>query len=147
MTEAALPTPEELAAMSKLFGLLDESGCRRLLAGARRWTATDGEVICREGEKGEDFFVVLAGTVAVSADDFGRAKPIASLGRGDFFGEMAVLARQPRSATCVAQGEVSLLAFARRVVEDVLEDYPSVREILGHIGLKRTEELLEKLSD
>ncbi len=147
MAEPALPTPRELAAMSKLFSLLDESGCGRLLAGARRRAAIDGEVICREGEAGEDFFVVLAGDVEVSADDFGRAKPIAWLSRGDFFGEMAVLACQPRSATCVARGEVGLLAFARPVVEEVLKDYPSVREILGQIGIKRTEDLIEKLSD
>ena len=146
MTTAPLPTSEELTKMSKLFSLLDEVGRQRLLAGATRRQVAAGEVICREGEKGDEFFVVLEGKVAVAADDFGTSKGIAQLGRGAFFGEMAVVANQPRSATVTVVETCDLLAFGRQVVEGVLKDYPTVRQTLNAIGVKRTEELLEKLS-
>jgi CRP-like cAMP-binding protein len=146
MTSASIPTAAELSTMSKLFSLLDEAGRNRLLATASRRLAKAREVICCEGEKGDEFFVVLSGKVAVSADDFGTAKPIAQLGRGAFFGEMAMVANQPRSATVTALEDSDLLAFGRESVESVLKDYPTVRQTLGAIGVKRTEELLEKLS-
>ncbi|MGI5860702.1 MAG: cyclic nucleotide-binding domain-containing protein [Myxococcales bacterium] len=143
---SGLPTPEELAKVSKLFSLLDEAGCRKLLESAERRTCPAGEVICREGEHGDEFYVVLGGRVAVTADDFGTAKPIALLGRGAFFGEMAVLANQPRSATVTVEEEADLLVFGRAAVEAILKAYPVVRQALGTVGVKRTEELLEKLS-
>ena len=141
-----LPTAEELVKTSKLFMLLDEQGRERMLAGATRREAAAGEVLCREGEKGEAFFVVVSGKVSVSADDFGTEKAIAQLGRGAFFGEMAVVVNQPRSATVTAVEACDLLSFSREVVEAVLKDYPSVRQALSAIGVKRTEELLQKLS-
>lgn len=146
MTHAPLPTSDELAKMSKLFGLLDEPGRERLLQGATRAAVAAGEVICREGEQGDAFYVVLAGRVRVSADDFGTDKEIAQLGPGAFFGEMAVVAHQPRSATVSALEPCDLLGFGRAAVEAVLKDYPTVRQTLGAIGVKRTEDLLEKLS-
>ncbi|MGC4114178.1 MAG: cyclic nucleotide-binding domain-containing protein [Myxococcales bacterium] len=141
-----LPTSEELVKTSKLFMLLDEKGRERMLAGATRREVGAQEVICREGEKGDAFFVVVAGRVSVAADDFGTAKDIAQLGRGAFFGEMAVVANQPRSATVTAVEACDLLVFSREVVEAVLKDYPTVRQALSAVGVKRTEELLQKLS-
>ncbi len=141
-----LPTQEELVKMSKLFALLDEKGRERLLAGATRRQVAAHEVVCREGEKGDAFYVVLGGKVSVAADDFGTAKEIAQLGRGAFFGEMAVVANQPRSATVTALEPCDLLAFGMEAVEAVLKDYPTVRQALSAVGVKRTEELLQKLS-
>jgi potassium-dependent mechanosensitive channel len=146
-TPLALPTAEELAKMSKLFGLLDEAGRNRLLAGAQRQSVGAGEVVCREGEKGDAFYVVLEGRVDVTADDFGTAKPIAQLGRGPFFREVAGVANQPRSATVTALEACDLLCFGRATVEAVLKDYPTVRQTLGAISVKRTEEMMEKLSE
>lgn len=141
-----LPTPEELVKTSKLFMLLDAKGRERMLAGATRREVSANEVVCREGEKGDAFYVVVAGKVSVSADDFGTEKTIAQLGRGAFFGEMAVVANQPRSATVKALEPCDLLVFTREVVDSILKDYPTVRQALSAVGVKRTEELLEKLS-
>ncbi|HEY3447696.1 MAG TPA: cyclic nucleotide-binding domain-containing protein [Myxococcales bacterium] len=141
-----LPTAEELVKTSKLFMLLDEKGRERMLAGATRREVAAGEVICREGERGDAFYVVVAGKVSIAADDFGTSKIIAQLGRGAFFGEMAVVVDQPRSATVTAIEPCDLLSFGREAVEGVLKDYPAVRQALSAIGVKRTEELLQKLS-
>jgi len=59
---------------------------------------------------------------------------------------MAVLVNQPRSATVSVLETADLLVFGRAIVEEILRDYPAVREALGKVGVKRTEELMEKLS-
>jgi CRP-like cAMP-binding protein len=143
---AELPSIAELAAVSRLFALLDEVGGRRLLASAVRRSAAAGEVVCREGERGEEFYVLLGGTVAVTADDFGSPRLIARLGRGSFFGEMAMLTSQPRSATATVEEPADLLVFGRAAVEEALRANPLARQALGKVGVKRTEELLEKLA-
>lgn len=146
MSNAELPSSQELANVSKLFALLDDAGRDRLLRGATRRTAPAGEVVCHEGEEGDDFYVVLSGRVLVTADDFGTAKRIAQLGRGAFFGEMAVLVHQPRSATVIVEEDADLLVFGRKIVDEVLHDYPTARQALSKVGVKRTEELMEKLA-
>jgi CRP-like cAMP-binding protein len=139
-------SPDQLAKVSKLFELLDDTGRKRLLNGGEKRSYAASTVICQEGEAGEEFYVVLKGRLSVEADDFGTAKPIANLGPGAFFGEMAVVGNQPRSATVTAKEDTEVLAFGRATVEEILKDYPAVRTALGKVGVKRAEELMEKLS-
>ena len=141
-----IPTSDELAKMSKLFSLLDEEARGRMLAGATRRLVPEGQVIFREGEPGEEFFLILAGRVSVVADDLGTSKTIAELGRSAFFGEMAMVARQPRSATVTALEACDLLAFGRATLDAVLKDHPTVRQAMGVLSVRRIEELMEKLS-
>ncbi len=135
----------ELAKVSKLFEVLDEAGRKQLLGLSRKLHFAAGAEICKEGEKGEEFYVVTKGQVKVTADDFGTPKELATLSAGQFFGEMAVLSGQPRQATVVAASEVELVGFPRQAVDAVLAQYPAVREMLNKVGLARTEDTLQKM--
>ncbi len=146
MSNAEVVNPAQLAKVSKLFEMLDDPGRLRLLQGGEQRRHSAGSVICREGEKGDEFYVVISGRLKVQADDFGNAKDIAALGPGAFFGEMAVVGNQPRSATVTVEQDAELLAFGRAIVEEILRDYPTVRTALGKIGVKRAEDLMQKLS-
>jgi CRP-like cAMP-binding protein len=64
----------------------------------------DGQVIFVEGELGHEMFVVISGTVDITKKDDGDATPVASLGAGEMFGEMALVAGGKRSATAIARG-------------------------------------------
>jgi len=101
-----------------------------------------GETIVEEGSVGSSFFVISSGSVKVCKGEV----VVARLKEGAFFGEMAVLANQLRSATVTVDEEADLLVFGRAAVEAVLKAYPVVRQALGTVGVRRTEELLEKLS-
>jgi CRP/FNR family transcriptional regulator, cyclic AMP receptor protein len=68
-----------------------------------------GEVIFREGEAGLTMFVVRAGEVRISKHVRGGERTLATLGPGEFFGEMAVLSGRPRTATATALSELHLL--------------------------------------
>ena len=70
-------------------------------SGARKHFAP-GEVVFREGSHGNDMHQILSGEVRVSKSIEGRDIELASLGKNDFFGEMSLLLRIPRTATVVA---------------------------------------------
>jgi CRP-like cAMP-binding protein len=86
-------------------------------------TYQDGETIVAQGEVGDRMFVIQSGRVRVSHTNDRRSVILAELKEGDFFGEMALIDREVRSATVQAIGEVRLLSidkknFLRRVHED-----------------------------
>jgi CRP-like cAMP-binding protein len=62
-------------------------------------------VIFEEGSVGRELFVVLAGSVNIIKATGNRSNVIATLGKGEFFGEMAVIDASPRSATAVAAAD------------------------------------------
>ena len=83
----------------------------------------DREIICRQGEIGDCMYVVQVGQVEVVQEESGHEVVIANLRPGAIFGEMAVIDRQPRSATVRSKGKARVLtldkrAFLRRVHED-----------------------------
>src|SRR5580704_16317590 len=71
-----------------------------------------GDTICRQGEEGDTFYVVLDGELDVLAGESGQ-NLIAVLKRGDFFGEMALLQGGKRTATVVASRRARLMALGR----------------------------------
>lgn len=80
-----------------------------------------GDVIVRQGQPGESFFVIVRGRVAVTIlSPEGREVVLNSLGEGDHFGEMALLDEEPRSATVVAQERSELAILSRDVFLDLL---------------------------
>ena len=137
----------EMAKVSRLFESLDAAGRKALLSLSHRVRAGAGEVICREGEPGAEFFVIAAGEVRVSAAALEGEKEIARLGHGQFFGEMAVLNGDRRTATCTAVGEVDLIAFPLAAVEEILARYPAAREALHRVGVLRTEDTMQKIME
>ena len=83
----------------------------------------DGTVIAREGEPGVGLFVIVEGTADVT---IGGSKK-ASLGPGDFFGEIALLDGRPRTATVRAEGITRLLVIGHREFHALMDEFPSVR--------------------
>ena len=99
--------------------------------------AKPGEVLAREGKPGEELFVIASGSAQVTL----RGDQIATLYPGDAFGEMALLARGPRSATVTAQTPMTLYVMGPREFATLLDDVPEVgRKILKAMAsrLRRT---------
>jgi CRP-like cAMP-binding protein len=72
----------------------------------------DGDLIVREGDATRNMFVIQSGQVAISKRMGGREVPLATLGKGDFFGEMSLLESLPRDANARAIGETRLLVIS-----------------------------------
>ena len=95
----------------------------------------EGKEMTREGERGREFFVLLEG----DADVRQAGKTIRKLSHGDFFGEIALVSRVPRTATVVATSPVRALVITDRAFRSLLERSPQVQ-------LKVLEALAERLA-
>jgi CRP-like cAMP-binding protein len=137
---------ESFTRQSKLFEQLDLNGRQRMMKLAQRLNFEIGAVLFREGDPGDSFFVITRGTVHVTVDDLGTTKRVATLGTGSFFGEIAVITNQPRSATVTAATALEVLRFDKTGVLEVLHDSPRAREVVAMIGMHRTEDTMEKIS-
>lgn len=139
---ATTPELEKFRAQSKVFGLLDEKGQLRLMAAAKTEKHAAGGVVVKQGEPGDAFFIVSEGTLEVSVEEEGKSRTIATLERGAFFGEIAALLGEPRSATVKAMGPVEVMRFEMPAVKGIIDDYPAVRQVLVRLALKRGEDNL-----
>ncbi|MDQ7858821.1 MAG: cyclic nucleotide-binding domain-containing protein [Armatimonadota bacterium] len=83
---------------------------------------TEGQRILRQGFAGSNFYVILDGEAAVRIDGETRA----TLGRGDFFGEVSVLLGEPPTADVVALRPLRCIALGGPEIEQFLISYPRV---------------------
>ena len=132
-------------ANARILRMLDTPGRRRLLDVAEAITFQDQSEVVKEGDPGDALYIIVDGIASVQVDDMGAKKPVAELCDGAFFGEMAVITNQPRSATVVASGQLSVLKIPKQTVLEVLKDYPKVKEIIAKIGVARTEDTMDKM--
>lgn len=92
-----------------------------------------GRVLCREGQSGGDFFVLLSGSAEVTAD----GKPIRTLRDGEFFGEIAVLDNGPRSATVTVTEPARALVLGPSQFRDVLHQNAEIAVSMLHAVVQR----------
>jgi CRP-like cAMP-binding protein len=84
-------------------------------------TIDPGRVIFNEGDDGDTMYIIQEGQVRISKDIEGRQHTLAELGKGDFFGEMAIVSQMKRSATATAIDRVQLLSFDRQGFQGMIE--------------------------
>jgi CRP/FNR family cyclic AMP-dependent transcriptional regulator len=85
-----------------------------------------GEVIFREGEPGHTMFVVRGGEVRISKHVRGGERVLATLGPGEFFGEMAVLSGRPRTATATAATALTVLELDEKRFEAMIHSQAEI---------------------
>ena len=91
----------------------------------RERTLKKGEVLFREGDRGEELYLVREGTVVISKPVIGRVEQVlARMGRGEFFGEMSLFDQAPRSATIQAETDALLLYLDRGSLHQFIEISP-----------------------
>lgn len=89
-------------------------------------TYNDGEVIFKEGEKGEVMYVIQAGKVRIKRDSTSGELTLGVLETGEIFGEMALFDRLPRSATVVALGGARILSVDRKKLFPTISRDPTL---------------------
>ena len=82
----------------------------------------EGEALAREGEFGQEFFVIADGTAEVTRD----GAQLAKLGPGDFFGEMSLLGDDKRMATVTATSPMRVLVMTRGSFRSIDREMPEV---------------------
>lgn len=95
-----------------------------------------GTEVVKESEFGHEFYLIVSGAAQVKR----RGRKIATLGPGDYFGEMALLDRGPRTATVVTEEPSELLVLGQREFMAILDQVPPVaHKLLVHLAERLRE--------
>ena len=95
-----------------------------------------GRILCKEGQTGQEFFVIVDGKVQVTR----KGRRLATLSSGDFLGEVALVTELPRTATVTAETPVRLFVLTRREFDAVLDQNPKVeRKVLRALARRLAE--------
>lgn len=118
----------DLLATVPLFSGCSKKELRRIASLADEIDLRRGKVLTRQGAPGREFFVLLDGTVDVVRD----GDHIATLGPGDFFGEMALISNIPRNATVTATTPIRALVVVDRDFRQLIKEDASIAvKVLG----------------
>lgn len=121
----------ELLKKVPLFAGCSKTELRRLAATADEIDVREGYVLMREGRPGREFFVLVEGSVQVTRGE----KKLSELGPGDWFGEIALLTKIPRTASVVATSAVRALVVTDRAFRQLVETMPSLAiKVLASLG-------------
>ena len=103
-----------------LFRACSKQDLRAIARLADYDTCRPGEVLVKEGQRGNELFVIVDGEAEVRRS----GKKMATLTAGDYFGELAVLRPAPRTATVVATTDMGVLIVTARELSILLSDVP-----------------------
>ena len=126
-----------------VFSDLPEAKLAGVAARLRQESAGPGEDFVRQGDPGDRFFMIVDGAVDILREDAGEQRKLASLGPGHFFGEMAILHGEPRSATVRATQRTTVLAMDADAFRRLLEGSPATSSYFEQVVEQRLKRLQE----
>ena len=132
---------ERLAAVD-IFAPLSADETAMLARAATSHVFAPGETVIRAGDPGSSMFVVHNGRVRVQVSENGRARTVATLSEGAFFGEMALFTGEPRTANIVAIEETEVLEIGHAAMKQVFDTNPDLVESLSYIIAERRQGLV-----
>ena len=132
----------ELLKQTPLFKNLGADDIERMAQSTRIQNYKAGQTIVIEGRVGAAFFIVVSGSVEV----FKRSKDsdevvLATLGAGEFFGELAIMKHVPRSANVRALQDTTCLVIRRADFESYIRKFPDVAEVVESTLIARFGEV------
>ncbi len=142
VTAPAAPPPSRSEVA--FFGAFPREALEKLLSSTCVYTFQPGVVLVREGEEGRSMFLIEDGTVEVTTtDSSGSTIALASLGTGDFFGEVSVLTGRPRTATVIATTTVTVIEVGKEDLDQITASHPEVRLMVQKFYEERAHATVE----
>jgi CRP-like cAMP-binding protein len=126
-----------------LFASMDKKALNTVASSAGKKTYKSAEVIAKEGDKALSFFLILEGGVEVRRGK----KVLATLGKGQFFGEMALLDEQPRSADVIATSDTTCILLTSWAFAGVMASNPDISKVIIKELVRRLRETDKTLAD
>ena len=105
-----------------LFNRFDRKHLERLGMLTEEVDVPAGKVLIRQSELGDDLMIIVSGAVSVERD----GTKVNRLGPGEFFGEIAVIDRGPRTATVTSETPCRLLVVNHRDFHALMDEFPDV---------------------
>jgi CRP/FNR family transcriptional regulator, cyclic AMP receptor protein len=116
-------TKVEAMAKVPLFSRCSRSDLGRIAQIADEVDLRPGRTLAREGTRGREFFVLLEGTADVTSN----TRLLPPLKAGDFFGEIALVCDEPRTATVTATSPLRALVITDRAFRELLRNHPGIQ--------------------
>jgi CRP-like cAMP-binding protein len=112
----------ELLKKVPLFAKLSKKGLQDVAHIADQLDLPAGKEMAKEGDRGREFFVLLKGEADVLKD----GRRINTMTEGDFFGEIALVTKMPRTATVTATTDVDVLVITERDFDMLMKKSPEI---------------------
>jgi CRP/FNR family cyclic AMP-dependent transcriptional regulator len=125
----------ELIKKVPLFSKLSKKGLEEVAHIADELDLPQGKVMASEGDRGREFFVLLEGEADVTKGE----KSINTMNAGDFFGEIALVTKMPRTASVTATTDVRVLVITER-------DFGSLLKHSDEVSRAVAEALAERMA-
>ena len=106
----------------------------------------DGDIVIRQGEIGNCMYVIQDGQVEVFIQDGDKEVQLAILNEGEFFGEMAIIDREVRTASVRARGVTRLITVDKKNFLRNIHEDPTIALRLAEVLTKRIRELNAEIS-
>jgi ABC-type thiamine transport system ATPase subunit len=134
-----------------LFSNIDRSKLKLLAFTSERLDFEENQAVFHQGDTGDHAYVIIEGEVDVILESSGGDNTVATLGRNEFFGEMALLSKMPRTTTIRARTPLTLLSFSQDVFLRMVEENSEIasammRVLAGRLAIT-LQEYGELLSD
>ncbi len=127
-----------------IFKMLGKESIDFIVERLKFKTFQKGENICEIGDPGEEMFIIISGETDICIGEKGNQQVVATLKSGDYFGEMALLTGEPRSATVKANEVTETFVLYKNDFDVILEKYPSISLSMGKIVSQRLRDTLKK---
>jgi CRP-like cAMP-binding protein len=132
----AKPAADVLSTVD-LFQGLSKRELQRLMSSAKEFSFAEGDVVVNEGDEDGRFYLLLDGKARIIKGK----RTLATLGPGDYFGEISLVDGEPRSATVLATAPIRALSLARWNFHPLLEEHPAIARKLLLEMCRRVREL------
>jgi len=136
-----------ILATSPLFSGLDSKIRKELISRFKLVKFKKGDLIIREGEYSDSMYLIKSGEVEVFIEKDGEKRLLATLSEGEFFGEIAVLTGQKRTANVIAKTDVELLELTKRDIDEIIQIHPVVLDVLKSFVQERSSDTFQKLME
>ncbi len=143
-TLATLPLMERILFLRRvpIFADLSPADLKQVAAITAEAVFADGDILARQGEPGDEMYIVVSGDVSVmiTSADQKETREVAKRSAGDYVGEMAIISREPRIATLVASGAVRTLCIDQKRFEGILRERPEISLAMMRVLCQRLKE-------
>ena len=132
--------PNELLKKVPFFSETSEEDFLEMSKKMKRHSVAPHEEIIRQGDRGDRLYLIARGVVRISRKQQGESHDLTSLFAGDFFGEMALLHDDVRTATVTSVTPCTLYELERKSLQAVMQNNPSIRIALENADQRRRME-------
>lgn len=142
-TLPTLSTLERVLSLRRvpLFADLSPDELQQVALVASELSFSQSEVLARQGEAGDEMYVILEGEIEVSVEGTaGNREVLARRGPGEVVGEMSIISREPRMASLIAASDLRILRIAQKEFEGILRERPQTGLAVMRVLIKRLKE-------